>query len=33
MRDAAFRLKDCAHGAIAIAIYFSQLMGCMGFRV
>ena len=27
--------KGCSHGAIAIvtAIYFSQLMGCVGFSV
>ena len=26
-------VKDCSHGLIASAIYFSQLMGCMGFSV
>ena len=27
------RLKGCSHDAITIEIYFSQLMGCMGFSV
>ena len=25
-------LKDCSHSMIAIAIYLSQLTGCMGFN-
>ena len=25
--------KGCSHGAIETAIYFSQLIGCMGFSV